>query len=199
MNCANVRRLLPAYGDAELSSQRRADVRQHLHHCDECAAALDGLKKLSSLMADWADLQAATSPWDHLAARLRAVAATSGQADEVGASSHPKRAGGNGKGGNGANGNGASGNGAGARRSFKPVVEGLEDRYPLSGMMVAAGVAVAVSALEPAAIWSAMASPVAIFHAVDPGMAQGVSAHADVTGAAGLEWGGVNAALWAAA
>ncbi len=147
MNCANVRRLLSAYCDAELPSQGRTAMRQHLHNCEGCTAALEAFKKLSTLTATWGNVQPSAALWQALAPKLMAARAGVSEAAAEEAAALPdlnqKR--------------------AGAKRSFKPVIEGLEDRYPLSDLLVAAGATIACSVVEPAlaffradGIWAAM-------------------------------------------
>ena len=149
MNCANVRRLLSAYCDLELPSERRAAVRRHLHDCELCAAALDGFKNLSALTAQWSDTQASAPPWEELAPKLMTAlaAACPVNPDEVLSASDPKRL------------------HTGVARTFKPVIEGLEDRYPLSDLLYVAGATMAFTAVEPMCayvrsdnIWSALSN-----------------------------------------
>ena len=148
MNCANVRRLLSAYCDAELPSERRMALRRHLHNCEACTAALEAFKQLSTLTAKWGDVLPAAPLWQALGpkliAELRSPAERSPEEMAVLPDPNQKR--------------------VAAKRSFKPVIEGLEDRYPLSNMLYAAGATIVFSVIEPArallradGIWAAMA------------------------------------------
>ncbi len=47
MDCSEVRDLLQAFDDDELSAAERSAVTMHLQSCGECAAALSGLRSLS--------------------------------------------------------------------------------------------------------------------------------------------------------
>lgn len=181
MNCANVRRLLSAYCDAELPSQGRTAMRQHLHNCDGCTAALEAFKKLSTLTAKWGEVQPAASPWQELAPKLMAALAMPGEAapDEAVALPDPNQ------------------KRAGAKRSFKPVIEGLEDRYPLSNLWYAAGATIAFSVVEPAleflradGICAAMADTTAEFRG---SAAQSLSS--DGVGDTGGPWGDLGIAF----
>lgn len=133
MNCVNVRRLLSAYCDLELPSERRAALRRHLHHCESCTAALETFKKLSTLTAQWTDVTPSASLWQTLAQKLAAAPAGPGEPKREEALALPE----------------LSQKRGGARRSFKPVIEGLEDRYPLSDLLYAAGGTIVFSVIEP--------------------------------------------------
>jgi hypothetical protein len=123
-------------------------MRRHLHNCEGCTAALETFKQLSTLTARWADVPQAAPLWQALAPKLMAELRTpvASAPEEVAALPEPNQ------------------KRAGARRSFKPVIEGLEDRYPLSNMLYAAGTTLVLSVVEPAralfradGIWAAMA------------------------------------------
>jgi hypothetical protein len=138
---------LSAYCDLELPSEDRAAVRRHLHDCELCAAALDGFKKLSALTAQWSDMQTSSPPWEELAPKLMTAlaAACPARPEEVLSASDPKRL------------------HTGGMRTFKPVIEGLEDRYPLSDLLYVAGATMAFTVVEPMcacvrsdSIWSAL-------------------------------------------
>lgn len=50
MNCADVKELLSAYYDAELSSDARTKVAEHLGECSQCAQERSGFEKLSGMV-----------------------------------------------------------------------------------------------------------------------------------------------------
>lgn len=179
MNCGNVRRLLSAYCDAELPSERRAAVRRHVRHCESCSAALETFKKLSTLTAQWADAGPSASLWQALAPKLMAAPAAPAEPDREKVAALPD----------------ANQKRAGARRSFKPVIEGLEDRYPLSGLLYAAGGTMVFSVIEPApaylrtdGVWAAAADATAGLN----GAAH--SSQSEFLGDAGGPWGDIGAA-----
>ncbi|GEM_PF-4567724 len=146
MNCSNVRRLLSAYCDAELPAERRAAVRRHLQNCEGCRTRLDGFKNLAVLTAKWTDVQAPASLGHALAPKLKAacetVATEAGSGDPRPAQGDPRPAWA-GAVGRPAPSAPAPSAGPSARRTFKPVIEGLEDRQTLSGLFCAAGTAIA--------------------------------------------------------
>lgn len=49
-NCSNIP-LVSAYHDGQLDPSRQADLERHLRTCSECAAELEQLQRLSSLIA----------------------------------------------------------------------------------------------------------------------------------------------------
>ena len=139
MNCSKTRRLLSAYCDAELPAERRAAVRRHLQGCEDCRALVDGFKHLAVLTAKWTDLQAPASLWHALAPKLTAVCETVAAATGSG-DARRAQSGGVGRPAPSAIAPSAA---ASPRRTFKPFLEGLEDRYPLSGLFCTAGTALA--------------------------------------------------------
>ena len=164
MNCSRIRRLLSAYYDAELPAERRAAVRRHLHDCEACRTLLEGFKNLAVLTATWTDVQAPASLGHALADKLKAacatIAAEAGSRDPRPAQDpRPAEAGGAGR--------PAPSAGASPRRTFKPFLEGLEERQTLSGLLCAAGTAIApelfataVASLHVDGDWSASSGSV---------------------------------------
>src|SRR5262245_15009683 len=128
MNCARVRRLLSAYYDAELPAERRAAVRRHLQGCTDCRSQLDGFKNLADLTAQWTDVQPAASLWRQLAPKIRA-ACEAAAAEAIAALTEQNQ------------------KLPGARRTFKPALEGLEDRYALADLLCTSAAAVAPAAI----------------------------------------------------
>jgi len=145
MNCSKIRRLLSAYHDAELPAEGRKAVRRHLQKCDLCRTLLDGFKSLGALAATWTDVQPPTSLWDGLAPKLMAACdAAAADHEEVASAAEQKQKRPN------------------PKRSFKPAIEGLEDRYALSDLLGASATAIApeptapaVAMLQSDGIWSA--------------------------------------------
>ena len=140
MNCSKIRRLLSAYYDAELPAPRRAAVRRHLQHCPACKTRLDGFKNLAVLAEKFADARPSESLWQALAPKFKAACETAAVAAESGdprpapiaslTEQSQKR--------------------PSPRRTFKPIVEGLEDRYPLSDLFCASGTALALGPIASA-------------------------------------------------
>jgi anti-sigma factor RsiW len=131
MNCSKIRRLLSAYHDAELPAEGRKAVRQHLQKCAACRTLLDGFKNLAVLASKWTDVQPSAALWDGMAPKLMAACeAAAANHEEVASAAEqkPKR--------------------PNPKRSFKPVIEGLEDRYALSDLL---GVSATAIAPEPTA------------------------------------------------
>ncbi len=191
MNCSNFRRLVSAYCDAELPAERRAAVRRHLQSCEGCRSLLDGFKDLAVLAAKWADVQPPASLWHALAPKLKA-AATEARLEDL----RTARAGGVGRPAPSAGAAPSAGVGRPApsaeaapsagpspKRTFKPVVEGLEDRQTLSGLLGAAGTAIAADSF---------ASAVALLHVGEDWIASSRSA------AAATFWGPIDGAMGAA-
>jgi anti-sigma factor RsiW len=144
MNCSKIRRLLSAYHDAELPADGRKAVRRHLQQCASCRTLLDGFKNLAVLASKWTDVQPSASLWDGMAPKLMAACeAAAANREEVAAAAEqkPKR--------------------PNPKRSFKPVIEGLEDRYALSDLLGASVTAIApepmtaVASSQSDGIWSA--------------------------------------------
>jgi anti-sigma factor RsiW len=125
MKCSRVHRLLSAYYDAELTPDLRAAIRRHLQLCEDCRGLVEGFKNLSALMGMWCDVQPPAALGEALALRLQAACETAAQAEVVASWSeqsekrpHP-------------------------RRTFKPVLEGLEDRQALSDLFCTSATALA--------------------------------------------------------
>lgn len=145
MNCSKIRRLLSAYHDAELPADGRKAVRRHLQQCASCRTLLDGFKNLAALAAKWTDMQLSASLWDGLAPKLMAACeAAAANREEVASAAEQKSKRPN------------------PKRSFKPAIEGLEDRYALSDLLGASATAIApepmasaVAVLQIDGIWSA--------------------------------------------
>ncbi len=137
MQCTRIHRLLSAYHDAELPAEARYAVRQHLRGCDACRQALESVKSLEALGEKWAQIQAPGSLWEALAVALDTACKTAGRetAIEAAAREDQRR--------------------SKPRRTFKPVVEGLEDRFPPSALV---GVSVLSFTPAPAAFAAAWAA-----------------------------------------
>jgi hypothetical protein len=128
-------------------------VRQHLRGCEECTGVLDGFKSLAALAAKWIDAPPPYLLRNVLTATVDAAckaATASGQGALRRMPSGPTRE--------------AAHRplpppiadepapaGAKPKRGFKPMLEGLEDRYPLTCVMGAAGIAVVLSPFASAA------------------------------------------------
>ena len=52
MNCRHVWDYISGYLDNTLDAQTRADVEEHLAHCEICSAVLDSTRNVVVLMAD---------------------------------------------------------------------------------------------------------------------------------------------------
>jgi anti-sigma factor RsiW len=144
MNCSKIRRLLSAYHDAELPAEGRKAVRRHLQQCASCRTLLDGFKNLAVLATKWTDVQTSASLWDGLAPKLMTACETAAaNHEEVTSATEQKQKRPN------------------PKRSFKPVIEGLEDRYALSDLLGASATVIvpelmtAVASLQSDGIWSA--------------------------------------------
>jgi anti-sigma factor RsiW len=134
MNCSKTRRLLSAYHDAELPAERRAAVRRHLQKCQACRTLLNGFKNLAALAGKWIDVQPSASLWNSLAPKLMSAcdAAAAAVPEKVGSVTEQNQKRPN------------------PKRCFKPVIEGLEDRYALSDLLGAWPTAIAPEPMVPA-------------------------------------------------
>ena len=132
MLCVRVRRLLSAYHDAELPAERRSAVRRHLQGCAACRSRLDHFKNLAELTAQWSELNPAASLWVKLGLKIRS-ACESAAADEIAPLTDRCQ------------------KLPASRRTFKPSLEGLEDRYALADLLGASAAVMAPGASATAA------------------------------------------------
>ncbi len=70
MDCSEVKQLLSAYYDDELSSGQRTAVAEHLAGCDDCARELEGFRNLSTLAEGLAHPEPPTHIWQQLEEQL---------------------------------------------------------------------------------------------------------------------------------
>ena len=140
MQCDKVRRLMSAYYDTELPADVRSAVRRHAQLCEDCRDALDGLRKLAPLLGAWSELQPPAVLLQGLAPRLRAACDLEQRhiGDQVVPAPEriPPR--------------------PSSRPTFKPFLEGLEDRQALSDIFCSA---------VPALMAGPVASPAAVVYA----------------------------------
>ena len=76
MDCPEVKELLSAYYDDELTSGQRTAVAEHLACCDECAHELEGFRRLSALAERLAQPEPPARIWQQLEAQLDAASGT---------------------------------------------------------------------------------------------------------------------------
>ena len=76
MDCPEVKELLSAYYDDELTSGQRTAVAEHLAGCDECAHELEGFRRLSALAERLAQPEPPARIWQQLEAQLDAASGT---------------------------------------------------------------------------------------------------------------------------
>jgi len=70
MDCSEVKNLLSAYCDDELSSVKRTAVADHLAGCDDCARELAGFQSLSTLAAGMTHPEPPAQIWQELEEQL---------------------------------------------------------------------------------------------------------------------------------
>lgn len=70
MDCTEVKELLSAYYDHELSSAKRTAVADHLAGCSDCAQLLEGFRELSALAAGLAQPESPAYLWNKVEEQL---------------------------------------------------------------------------------------------------------------------------------
>ena len=72
MDCSEVKQLLSAYYDDELSSEKRASVDEHLSGCNDCTRELESFRNLSAMADRLSHPEAPIQIWSQLSERLSA-------------------------------------------------------------------------------------------------------------------------------
>jgi hypothetical protein len=82
MDCSEIKDILSAYYDGELSPEVQATVAEHLEYCDQCSQEIESFQGLSNLARDMADPQTPLSVWHSLEGQLGESHAAPGRAAE---------------------------------------------------------------------------------------------------------------------
>lgn len=64
MRCKKLRKIYPKYTDGELSEQERQSVEEHIRDCPDCAAAVNSLGRMRSLLQTAAEVEVSDEYWD---------------------------------------------------------------------------------------------------------------------------------------